>query len=85
MCKPFTVSPARVEANRRNAQKSSGPRTARGKLQSRLDALREGGRSPLFPDLVLALLHAAPADADDAFAFWENTALGHDLYEKKGT
>ena len=42
-CKPFTVSPARVEANRRNAQKSTGPRTARGKLPSRLDALRDGG------------------------------------------
>ena len=42
-CKPFTVSPARVEANRRNAQKSTGPHTARGKLQSRLDALRDGG------------------------------------------
>ena len=42
-CKPFTVSPVRVEANRRNAQKSTGPRTARGKLPSRLDALSDGG------------------------------------------
>ena len=42
-CKPFTVSPVRVEANRRNAQKSTGRRTARVKLPSRLDALRDGG------------------------------------------
>ena len=43
LCKPFKVSRAGVEAIRRNAQKSTGPHTARGTLPSRLDALRDGG------------------------------------------
>jgi hypothetical protein len=43
LCKPRTVSPARIEANRRHAQKSTGPRSVRGKAQSRMNELREGG------------------------------------------
>ena len=42
-----TLTPARIEANRRNAQKSTGPRTARGKGQSRMNSLRTGERSRL--------------------------------------
>ena len=49
LCTPLTVSPARIEANRRNAQKSTRSRTARGKLQSRMDALRDGGVGPFTP------------------------------------
>lgn len=41
------LTPALLAANRRNARKSTGPRTARGKRQSRLNALRSGGRSRL--------------------------------------
>ena len=37
-----TASPAQVEANRRNAQKSTGPRTAEGKMRSRQNALKHG-------------------------------------------
>jgi hypothetical protein len=37
-----TLTPARIEANRRNAQKSTGPRTARGKAQVRFNALKTG-------------------------------------------
>jgi hypothetical protein len=62
--KPFTVSPARIEANRRNAQKSTGPRTARGKVQSRMNGLRDGGRSPLYRDLMLTLLYAPPCPVE---------------------
>ena len=54
------MSPARLKANRRNAQKSTGPRTARGKSQSRLNSLRSGGRSRLYGDLLLALADAPP-------------------------
>ena len=54
------MTPARLEANRRNAQKSTGPRTARGKSQSRLNGLRSGGRSRLYGDLLLALSDAPP-------------------------
>ena len=39
----MTCSPARLAANRRNAQLSSGPRTVEGKAASRLNAFRHGG------------------------------------------
>jgi len=55
-----TMTPARLEANRRNAQKSTGPRTARGKAQSRLNGLQEGNRSRLYHDLIVALMDAPP-------------------------
>ena len=54
------MTPARLEANRRNSQKSTGPRTARGKSQSRLNRLRGGGRSRLYGDLLQALVDAPP-------------------------
>jgi hypothetical protein len=54
------MTPARLEANRRNAQKSTGPRTPRGKSQSRLNGLRSGRRSRLYGDLLLALSDAPP-------------------------
>ena len=41
-----TLTPARIEANRRNAEQSTGPRTARGKAQSRMNSLRRGWSSP---------------------------------------
>ena len=53
------MTPARLEANRRNAKKSTGPRTARGKSQSRLNGLRSGARSRLYGD-VLPLSDAPP-------------------------
>ena len=54
------LTPARLEANRRNSQKSTGPRTTRGKSQSRLNRLRSGGRSRLYGDLLKALMDAPP-------------------------
>jgi hypothetical protein len=36
------TSPAQIAANRRNASKSTAPRTANGKAKSRLNALRHG-------------------------------------------
>jgi len=54
------MTPARLEANRRNARKSTGPRTARGKSQSRLNSLRSGGRSRLYGELLWALSNAPP-------------------------
>ena len=55
---PMTA--ARLEANRRNAKKSTGPRTERGKSQSRMNGLRKGGRSRLYQNLLLALINAPP-------------------------
>ena len=38
----MTCSPARLAANRRNAQRSTGPRTTEGKAVARLNAFRHG-------------------------------------------
>ena len=60
-----TRTPALLEANRRNARKSTGPRTARGKAQTRMNALRSGERSRLRRDLWVALLNAPPGRVED--------------------
>jgi hypothetical protein len=43
----LTVTPRKRASNRSNAQKSTGPRTPRGKLRSRLNALKGGRYSVL--------------------------------------
>ena len=60
LLKPRVMTPARRAANRRNAQKSTGPRTARGKAQSRLNGLRHGFCSPAYRQFWLALFEAPP-------------------------
>jgi len=55
-----TMTPARLQANRRNAQKSTGPRTARGKAQSRMNSLKNAGFSPLFRKALENFLDAPP-------------------------
>ena len=60
LLKPRVMTPARLEANRRNSLKSTGPRTARGKAQSRLNAMRHGFCSPTYRTLWRALLDAPP-------------------------
>src|SRR5271157_6249485 len=60
LLKARVVTPARRAANRRNAQKSTGPRTARGKAQSRLNGLRHGFCSPAYRQFRLALYEAPP-------------------------
>ena len=61
-------SPTRTEAflaaNRRNALKSTGPRTARGKAQTRMNSLRTGFRSRFLHDLYLTLFYAPPYAVD---------------------
>ena len=57
---PRVMTPARWAANRRNAQKSTGPRTARGKAQSRLNGLRHGFCSPAYRQFRVALFEAPP-------------------------
>jgi hypothetical protein len=54
------MTKARLEANRRNARKSTGPRTAAGKARSRMNGLRHGGRSPEYLGMFTALGDAAP-------------------------
>ena len=61
--KPYVSSPAGIAAHYRNARKSTCPRGARGKVQSRLNRLRYGGRSHLYQDLLRELMAALPAAA----------------------
>jgi len=42
MRKPMAMTPKKLAANRRNAQKSTGPKTADGKAVSKLNALKHG-------------------------------------------
>ncbi len=59
-----TLTPARLAANRRSALKSTGPRTAQGKGQSRMNGLRHGGRSRFYQGLWRALFEAPPCAVD---------------------
>jgi hypothetical protein len=45
------TTPHRIEANRRNAQKSRGPKTPEGKARSRFNAVKHGmyARTPVLP------------------------------------
>ncbi len=57
-------TPALLAALRRNAQKSTGPRTARGKANVRLNGLRKGWRSRLYLNFHIALLMAPPGKTE---------------------
>jgi hypothetical protein len=61
------ASTAQVEANRRNAQKSTGPRTEAGKARTRLNALRSGAYArtvtPVLP-------HEDPRELDGRIRQW---------------
>jgi hypothetical protein len=55
-----TLTPARLEANRHNAGKSTGPLTARSKSQSGLNSLRTGNRSAQHQNFMELMLNAPP-------------------------
>lgn len=55
-----TMTEARLEANRRNAKNSTGPRTVGGKARSRMNGFRHGMRSPEYRALLIALADAEP-------------------------
>jgi hypothetical protein len=52
MASPAPISDAQLIANRENAQRSTGPRTAEGKSRTRLNGLRHGltGQTVLLPE-----------------------------------
>ncbi len=67
------VSEARLAANRRNAQKSTGPRSDEGKAQSRLNALKHG---------MTAKVVVLPTE--DAEEFERRRREWHEAYQTEG-
>jgi hypothetical protein len=64
--KPSTMTSARLEANRRNARRSTGPRTTRGKAQARLNGLGHGPWAPFYYDFKMLLMEAPPHELEKA-------------------
>ena len=78
-----TLTPARLEASRRNSRKSTGPRTARGKAQSRMNSLRTGSRSALQENFFLLMLDAPPCSVNQvARALLTPELAAHPLFAK---
>jgi hypothetical protein len=75
-----TMTPARLAANRQNALKSTGPRTAQGKAQSRLNALRSGVSSPIYLGMVDAFLDALPNTFERTAALLSRQLARHPLF-----
>jgi len=59
--KPYGSAFARLAANRRKVRKSTSPRSARGRVQSRLNRLWDGSRSRFFQDLRWMFMDGPPA------------------------
>lgn len=78
-----TLTPALLASNRRNARKSTGPRTARGKAWSRLNRLKHGGDSPEYMRFLKALLDAEPCRVDaTAAALLNAQTVVHPLFRE---
>jgi hypothetical protein len=74
-------TPALLASNGRNAKKSTGPRTARGKAWSRLNHMRNGRRSPVYFGLVTSLFNAPPGWAGaTAQALLSSKLVVHPLF-----
>ena len=81
LLKPRILSPAQLAASRANALKSTGPKTARGKAQSRLNALRTGRHSPTYLNLFDVLMDAPPgAICRTAVAALSPEEARHDVF-----
>ena len=78
--KPPTLTPARLEANRRNARKSTGPRTSRGKAQVRFNALKNGRHSRHYQDFRMSLLFLPPCAVLGTHQFLTPEEARHQLF-----
>jgi hypothetical protein len=74
------MTPARIEANRRNARKSAGHRTARGKARLRFNALKNGRHSRHYQDLRMALVFAPPCAVLGSQQFLTPEMARHQLF-----
>ena len=80
LCKSPTLTPALLAANRRNAQKFTGPRAAQAKTESRMNGLGKGTRSPFYRDLLQAMFFAPPCRVEQtARVFLSPEAASHPL------
>jgi hypothetical protein len=75
------ASPARIEANRLNAQKSTGPKTDAGKERSRRNAVRHGltGSGSVLPDAIASRTHAFELALRAEYAVGEGDEVGRFL------
>jgi hypothetical protein len=74
----MAVSAAKLEANRRNAQKSTGPRTEEGKKNSSLNATKHGLRAE-----TLVLRDEDPQVLEDRREAWRSCLLPGDDVEER--
>jgi hypothetical protein len=76
-----TLTPALLASNRRNAKKSTGPRTARGKAQSWLNHLQSGMYSPEYISFAEALFNAPACQVElTAQAIFASKPVVHPLF-----
>ena len=70
------TSEARIEANRKNAEKSTGPKTDEGKARSAQNALKHGlaAEAPVLPT-------ETPTDYDEALELWKRDLKPTDMAE----
>ena len=78
----MTTSLARIEANRRNAAKSTGPKTPEGKARARANALKHGltGAGVALPTEDAAAIEARFLQLQEEFA--PTTTLGAELVQQ---
>jgi hypothetical protein len=74
----MTVSAAKLEANRRNAMMSCGPRTESGKERSKLNAVKHGMRAA-----TLVLLDEDPEALEDRRADWAASLMPRGAAEQR--
>ena len=60
---------AQIDANRRNAAKSTGPKTEKGKAKARLNALKHGRRAKT-TDVMPVLPHEDPRQLEERIQVW---------------
>ncbi len=72
------ISEAKLAANRRNAQKSTGPRTDEGKEKAKMNATKHGLRAE-----TLIVLEEDPQVLDDRRAAWRDCLLPGDDVEER--
>jgi hypothetical protein len=76
-----TLTPALLAANRANAGKSTGPRTARGKAISRLNHMQHGMRSPEYINFFQTVMQTPhPRLVTTAVALLSSLPVIHPLF-----